>query len=750
MTLEDKGSPTTRIGPPTQGFPTTLTIVAIRPAASESSADAPVATILSMLRLMPGATLHIRSGTLPATAREPASMGQRLWLTGDVDVDVLAQLRAVIDRYFEVTEALVDTTDDEYRWHGLPEAGELGFVPHQSRSRVWTLGADHAPDMTRLWQALAAWPSGHIDATIAAQTRGDFCVSVSLSGDTPPPLLVRAAATDVFQGLQFSTSDDAPQSLRCNEDEARTVVMLPTGTPSCAPPGFRVGAPSMMPVRLALTSNSPDADRIRLGWARTDAGAQVDVALGDQELLRHVHLVGATGTGKSSMLAGIIHQLAHSNNGALLLDPHGTLVDRVLSELPASAYDRVRVVRADDVDAPVALNPLATDSPLGIQAAIADMGEMFHELFDPGRTGIVGPRFIDRVAHALRGLVTLRGEYASLLDVPLMLGHKGMRKALIERLTDPTEKLWWENDLLNQRSAEYGDLTSWVNSKFETFSASPAMRAILGSGADTYNPVAAMDSGQIILVDLAKGTIGKNAARLLGYLLLNRFWVAAMNRSGNRRFHIIVDEAHSVMAGSLINMLSEGRKFGLSVVVAHQFLGQLQPAVTSALSGNVGTSVTFRSAGPHIAEQIAATGGQVNAQTLANLPTLSAIVVRNAGNDVTPAPHTVRVEQVHDGCQRADRCAVETLSRQRNRQAQSGRKQLDPDIDFPSPERPAPRPDQGPPTRGKFVDEWLEKRKRLQESSNGGAAPDTSSANNTTSETSAVPDDDVTASDEVA
>ncbi len=733
--------------------PTTLTVVAIRPAAGESSPDAPVATIVSMLRLMPGATLHIRSGALPATAGEPASMGQRLWLTGVVDADAHTQLRAVIDRNFEVTETPLDTADAEYRWHGLPEAGELGFVPHQSRSRVWTLGADEAPDMTRLWQALAAWPSGRIDATVSAQTRGDFCVSVSLSGDTPPPLMVRAAATDVFQGLQFTASDDEPESLRCTEDEARTVVMLPVGTSSWAPPGFRVGAPSMMPVRLALSSNPIDDSRIRLGWARTDAGTHVDVALGDQELLRHVHLVGATGTGKSSMLAGIIHQLAHSDNGALLLDPHGTLVDRVLSELPAHAIDRVRVVRADDIDAPVALNPLATDSPLGIQAAIADMGEMFHELFDPGRTGIVGPRFVDRVAHALRALVILRGEYASLLDVPLMLGHKGMRKALVERLTDPAEKLWWENDLLNQRSTEYGDLTSWVNSKFETFSASPAMRAILGSGADTYNPVAAMDSGEIILVDLAKGTIGKDAARLLGYLLLNRFWVAAMNRSGNRRFHIVVDEAHSVMAGSLINMLSEGRKFGLSVVVAHQFLGQLQPAVTSALSGNVGTSVTFRSSGPHIAEQIAATGGQVNAQTLANLPTLSAIVVRNAGDDVTPAPHTVRVEQAQDGCRRANRSAVEVLSRQRNRRAQSGRVPLDPDVDFPVLSRPTAGEDST--SRGKFLDEWLEKRKRLQENSATKAPGDDDSealAGDTaaSSDDTTVPDDDLTESGEVA
>lgn len=94
-----------------------------------------------------------------------------------------------------------------------------------------------------------------------------------------------------------------------------------------------------------------------------------------------------------------------------------------------------------------------------------------------------------------------------------------------------------------------------------------------------------------------------------------------MNRSTDRRFHVIVDEAHAVMAGSLVNMLSEGRKFGLSVTVAHQYLGQLDSEFTAALNGNVGTSMMFRASGAHMREHIQVTGGFVDSATLANLPT---------------------------------------------------------------------------------------------------------------------------------
>lgn len=192
-----------------------------------------------------------------------------------------------------------------------------------------------------------------------------------------------------------------------------------------------------------------------LGRART-AEASVGVDLTNSELLRDIHVVGATGTGKSAMLASMVHQIAHHGHGALVLDSHGTLIDRITEQVPASA--RCTVVRADDLDNPVPLNPLATHGEFGLETAIVDIGQMFYELFDPKQTGIVGPRSEERIAHALRGLAVLRGPRASLLDVPMMLEHKGMRQALDAVLDDPREKAWWQNETLNKKSGDYADL----------------------------------------------------------------------------------------------------------------------------------------------------------------------------------------------------------------------------------------------------------------------------------------------------
>lgn len=553
---------------------------------------------------------------------------------------------------------------------------------------------------------------------------------VELAGSTEPPLALRAALANALPGLRVVPAQDTTASdIDCEKGEVEMLMRcgLPVG--SSRVPGFRVGPPSRLPAILTASAAGGSGTGLRIRSATTEAGSPVAVRLGDEELLRRVHVVGATGTGKSTLLASMVHQLGHQRHGALVLDPHGTLVDRILEELPAQAHDRCMVVRSDDLEHPIPLSPLAAHGEGGgIETAIADIGEMFYQLYDPTQAGIVGPRFEDRIAHALRGLATLRGARASLLDVPMMLGNSRLQDELEAKLTDPRERMWWRNESQNKNSRDYGDLVSRCNSKFERFGASPALRAILGSGHDVYDPIGAMDHGRIILVDLAKGQIGSTTSRLLGYLLLNRFWVAAMNRSRpGRRFHVIVDEAHSVMAGSLVNMLSEGRKFGISVTVAHQYLVQLNDQVAAALSGNIGTSVVFRANGPHVRAHIAATGDQVSAATLSNLPTFHAVVTRNAAVGVSARPHTMVVDPSQPTCASADSDAVRARSQSLTAgldlaeliapwRPSSGSE--------PTTARPAARP------QSSFLDEWLAKRAEATggQSEAAAATPDAGAA----------------------
>ncbi|MFT4127131.1 MAG: type IV secretion system DNA-binding domain-containing protein [Gordonia sp. (in: high G+C Gram-positive bacteria)] len=699
-----------------------LTIIGLRPRTEDSSSETVLDAVISMLRLVPGTELSVQAGPEPL----PDSDGSPTLLVriDSTIPEIPDELAVVLDEDVATARIPARSAPTAHVWRAQPASASVGFGSGARRSGTWDTEVPVSiRDRARLWQALNQWAGGRLEMTVAAIDDQWFTLAVTVAGDTAPPLGLLAALRDNLPGLVFGPEIPATTRFRCDEAEVRVALPLPVGQD--APAGFLAGDPAGMPIAPTTHRRAGgDGGGLRIGAARTDAGRRAEVVLGDDELLRHLHIVGATGTGKSTLLAAMVHQLAHSGHGALVLDPHGTLVDRIVAELPADAAQRCMVVRADDLDHPVPLNPLAADDEVGLATAISDIGEMFFELFDPKRTGIVGPRFVDRVAHALRGLAALRGSRASLLDVPLILEDKGMRAALEKVLTDPRECLWWRTERSAQRSNDYGELVAWVNSKFETFSASPALRAILGSGHDLYDPVGAMDDGRIILVDLAKGQMGWSAARLLGYLLLNRFWVAAMNRQTRRRFHVIVDEAHSVMAGSLINMLSEGRKFGISVAAAHQYLGQLDAEVAEALTGNVGTSVVFRASGPHVAAHVAAAGGQIEASTLANLPMFHSVVTRNAADDVTSRPFTMTVNPEPQTCPRAD--PADIVARTHRHLGNLDLTPLDPAEYADGQAQPVTKaPPATKPGGASFLDEWLAQRKASTQAKPGPATPDT-------------------------
>ena len=172
---------------------------------------------------------------------------------------------------------------------------------------------------------------------------------------------------------------------------------------------------------------------------------------------------------------------------------------------------------------------------------------------------------------------------------------------------------------------------SWTTCKFERFSASPALRAILGSGTDAYDPVRRWTTAGSSWWTWRKAR-SVRPVRMLGYLLLNRFWVAAMNRNTDRRFHVIVDEAHAVMA-RITGQHAFGGKEVRSVGDSRTPVSRpARPDIRNGLSGNVGTTVMFRVGGRHADEQAAVMGRQIDTTTLANLPTFNAMVVRTASS----------------------------------------------------------------------------------------------------------------------
>jgi hypothetical protein len=463
-----------------------------------------------------------------------------------------------------------------------------------------------------------------------------------LTTGQPPSLRLRAQIRSALPGLYVGAAPTAATVLRVDAERLPGLFAVPIGG---AEPmaGICIGGAAPLPA-LPVRGAVPQRGSVRLGSAVTVAGRPVPVVVSLQERLRHVHVLGRTGTGKSSLLAGVAHEIARGDDGMLVLDPHGHLVQRIIAELPESAVDRVWVVRCGDVDNPVPLNPLAIADPVRREIAIDDVCGAFQYLFDKKQTGIVGPRFRERVSMGLRALTAVFGDRASLLDVPAALASVEFVAKAARAAQDDRLKAWLTNDMTHRRSGEYGDLVSWVNSKFEALSSTTAMRGILGSGADAIDMADAMDNGRIVLVDLSKSTLGESATALLGYLYLNRVWTSALQREVvNRPFTVVVDEAQAMISGSLTTMLSEGRKFGLSVILAHQYLGQLDEDLRPAVDGNVATTIAFRGAVSDIPALRQRFGDGVDATTLMTLPDLSAIVMRTAA-DAVAEPHTLVVD----------------------------------------------------------------------------------------------------------
>ena len=461
----------------------------------------------------------------------------------------------------------------------------------------------------------------------------------------PPSLRLRAALRRRFPGLQIADAPDgASVRLQVGAGDLGRVLATPVAG---ARPTIGVYTGPSAPI--ALTPNrprvgTPDGSDVRIGHGVTTGGQQSLVALTVAERLRHVHVLGRTGTGKSSALAAIVHGIASSEEGAFVADPHGQLIDRIVAELPESARARAQVIRCGDVDNPVPINSLAESDPALRDIAIDEICECFQYLFDKNHVGFVGPRFRERVAMALRALAAVHGPRASILDVPVALADADFMDHAVMASGDARVRSWWRNDKESRRSNEYGEMVSWVNSKFDGLAATAAMRAVLGSGADAIDFSAAMDDGRIILVDLSKAQLGEPASRLLGYLYLNRIWSAALRRDHPERpFTVVVDEAHSLVSGSLTNMLAEGRKFGLSVVLAHQYLEQLDSNLRPAVDGNVATTIAFRCAASDSVEIQRRFGGLVDTSVLMTTPDLSAVILRTAA-DAVSNPHTLVVD----------------------------------------------------------------------------------------------------------
>ena len=333
----------------------------------------------------------------------------------------------------------------------------------------------------------------------------------------------------------------------------------------------------------------PEVGRDGKVLGRAETAGRPPVALAVADGRQHAHVLGATGSGKSTLLANLVVQDAAAHRGAVVLDPKGDLVDDIVERLPEDAAGRVVILDARDDDAPPALNVLDAADP---HLAVDHLVGIFHRLFE----AYWGPRTDDVLRVA--ALTALRQTGATLADIPRLLTEPGFRTGRTRHLDDPTLKGFWDAYEAMSPAAQ-SQMVGPVMNKLRVVLTRPFVAAVLGSATSSFDLGAVLDGG-LLLARLPKGTLGEDSCRLLGSFVVAKVWqtVTARARSGQTARHdatLYLDEAQNFLTlpGSIADMLAEARGYRLSIVAAHQHLGQLPRELRDALSANARNKVFF-------------------------------------------------------------------------------------------------------------------------------------------------------------
>jgi len=424
-----------------------------------------------------------------------------------------------------------------------------------------------------------------------------------------------------------------------------TCLRLPVATEPSFPGMVVDSARNVAPASL------PDpCDGLVLGEARR-GGVKSVVSISSHDLSRHLYLCGQTGTGKSSLVEQLAIQDIGSGGGVCVIDPHGDLVERLEARIPPHRRADVIVFDPTDPTRRLGLNPMLAENDLQEGFVVQDLAELFYSLFDPQRTGIIGPRFESWLRWATLTLLDAQAygaPPATLLDVPRLFTDDEFLKERFRFVHDRRCQEFWIHEMGQTSAVTKSEMLGYFASKFERFQSNTIMRSILESGRNDLDFDALMDRGAIVLVNLSKGRIGEVNSNLLGHLVMSRIWLAALGRAGRpaaerRAFTVYVDEFQNFTTSEFDELLSESRKFGLRLVLANQFFSQLRPQVAQALLGNVGTRLYFR-VGPADAQMLEpSVSPEFSHQDLSYLPNFTAAcVLLSDGQPLRPFTlHTV-------------------------------------------------------------------------------------------------------------
>jgi hypothetical protein len=311
-----------------------------------------------------------------------------------------------------------------------------------------------------------------------------------------------------------------------------------------------------------------------------------------RDRMRHFYVIGKSGTGKSTFIANMAIDDLRKRRGFCVIDPHGDLCEHIMQFVPSYRVNDIAYMDPSDTEKSFAINPLEITHDSQKELVASSIVAIFKKLY--------GTSWGPRLEYILRNTIVSIIEMPdpTLLMVPEVLTNPAFRKKVIDTVKDPVVKSFWVNEFETMSDKLMVEATSSILNKVGQFTSSKTIRNIIGHPKSTVDIQKIMDEGKVLLLNLSQGYLGEDNAALLGAMIISKIQIAAMNRiaikeEDRREFFLYVDEFQNFATTSFIKILSEARKFKLGLILANQYIDQVQEDIRAAIFGNAGTIMTF-------------------------------------------------------------------------------------------------------------------------------------------------------------
>ncbi len=344
-------------------------------------------------------------------------------------------------------------------------------------------------------------------------------------------------------------------------------------------------------------------DRVTYFGATDARGKRVPFGIKAKDRARHMYVIGKTGMGKSTLLENMAIQDIRNGEGMAFIDPHGSAVEKLLDFIPADRVKDVVYFAPFDLEHPMAFNVMEDVGYDKRHLVTSGLMATFKKIWEDAWSA--------RMEYILTNTILALLEYpgATLLGVNRMYTDKAYRTKVVDNIKDPVVRSFWVDEFAKYTDKFAAEATPAIQNKIGQFTSNPLIRNIIGQPNSSFDIRDLMDRKKILLINLSKGLVGDTNMRLLGSMLTTRIFLGAMSRANlpsaelakAPNFYFYVDEFQNFANESFADILSEARKYRLNLLIAHQYVAQMEEEVQAAVFGNVGTTVSFR-VGPLDAE----------------------------------------------------------------------------------------------------------------------------------------------------